>query len=200
MNQTEYQEISGYELDQASQEVIGAIEIPMTDLADMDATGQLKLMREWFLANYEDPAHSLPYESREGGYIWIEAYEASIIGFVNWLTMNPSARLVRKNLARYAQSIDKAALNKSLSQVVLQFATPGVPDIYQGQEARDFGFVDPDNRSSPVCSQARNTISPAALASSTTSWCRKAMPKSPQMLASPYPPIDFFPARRNGKS
>ena len=45
-----------------------------------------------------------------------------------------------------------------------------------------------------------NTISPAALASSTTSWCRKAMPKSPQMLASPYPPIDFFQARRNGKS
>ena len=27
------------------------------------------------------------------------AYEASIIGFVDWLTMNPSARLVRKNLA-----------------------------------------------------------------------------------------------------
>ena len=44
------------------------------------------------------------------------AYEASIIEFVDWLTMNPSARLVRKDLARYAQTIDRAALNKSLSQ------------------------------------------------------------------------------------
>ena len=63
--------MSGYEVDPAGQEVIGAVEIRMTDLAEMDATDQLKFMREWFLANYEDPAHSLPYESREGGYIWI---------------------------------------------------------------------------------------------------------------------------------
>ena len=71
MNQSEYQEMSGYEVDPAGQEVIGSVEIRMTDLAEMDATDQLKFMREWFLANYEDPAHSLPYESREGGYIWI---------------------------------------------------------------------------------------------------------------------------------
>ena len=63
--------MSGYEVDPAGQEVIDAVEIRMTDLAEMDATDQLKFMREWFLANYEDPVHSLPYESREGGYIWI---------------------------------------------------------------------------------------------------------------------------------
>ena len=28
-------------------------------------------MRRWFFARYEDPVHSLPYESREGGYIWL---------------------------------------------------------------------------------------------------------------------------------
>ena len=28
-------------------------------------------MRRWFLARYEDPVHSLPYESRDGGYIWL---------------------------------------------------------------------------------------------------------------------------------
>ena len=72
MSHTEYQEMSSYEVDQANQEVIGAIEIRMADLADMDATEQHRFMSEWFLANYEDPAHSLPYESREGGYIWID--------------------------------------------------------------------------------------------------------------------------------
>ena len=85
------------------------------------------------------------------------AYEASIIGFVDWLTMTPSSRLVRKDLARYAQAIDKAALNKSLSQVVFKLATPGVPDIYQGQEARDFSFVDPDNRR-PIDFAARSRV------------------------------------------
>ena len=63
--------MSGYEVDRSNQEVIGAIEIRIADLAEMDATDQLRFMREWFLANYEDPVHSLPYESREGGYIWI---------------------------------------------------------------------------------------------------------------------------------
>ena len=37
----------------------------------MDATAQSEIMRDWFLDNYEDPVHSLPYESREGGYIWV---------------------------------------------------------------------------------------------------------------------------------
>ena len=63
--------MSNYEIGRENQEVIGTIEIRMTDLAEMDATDQLNFMREWFLANYEDPVHSLPYESREGGYIWI---------------------------------------------------------------------------------------------------------------------------------
>jgi malto-oligosyltrehalose synthase len=34
----------------------------------------------------------------------------------------------------------------SLSQVILKFTTPGIPDIYQGTELWDFSLVDPDNR------------------------------------------------------
>lgn len=34
----------------------------------------------------------------------------------------------------------------SLSQVLLKIASPGVPDIYQGNEVWDFSMVDPDNR------------------------------------------------------
>ena len=58
-------------LKRTDEEVIGAIEIRLADLVEMDATDQLRFMREWFLDKYEDPVHSLPYESREGGYIWI---------------------------------------------------------------------------------------------------------------------------------
>ena len=37
-------------------------------------------------------------------------------------------------------------LYTALGQVVLKLASPGVPDIYQGQELWDFSLVDPDNR------------------------------------------------------
>ena len=40
-------------------------------IGELDASAQAKMMRDWFLDNYEDPVHSLPYESREGGYIWV---------------------------------------------------------------------------------------------------------------------------------
>jgi len=33
-----------------------------------------------------------------------------------------------------------------LSQTLLKLTSPGVPDIYQGQELWDFSLVDPDNR------------------------------------------------------
>ncbi len=80
---------------------------------------------------------------------WISTnadYEGAIVGFVDWLATNPGAEALRKDLGRFVQEMDKAVLAKSLSQVVLKIATPGTPDIYQGQEARDFSFVDPDNR------------------------------------------------------
>ncbi len=34
----------------------------------------------------------------------------------------------------------------SLTQTLLKLTSPGVPDIYQGQELWDFSLVDPDNR------------------------------------------------------
>lgn len=32
---------------------------------------QQEAMKAWFFSNFEDPAHRTPYESSEGGYIWI---------------------------------------------------------------------------------------------------------------------------------
>jgi hypothetical protein len=41
------------------------------DLKDLPRELQLDAMRHWFFEHYEDPAERTPYESREGGYIWI---------------------------------------------------------------------------------------------------------------------------------
>lgn len=40
-------------------------------LRAMEPEQQMEVMRYWFYENFEDPAHQTPYESAEGGYIWI---------------------------------------------------------------------------------------------------------------------------------
>ena len=45
--------------------------ISRSELAEADRDKQIEVMRTWFSQNFEDPAERTPYESREGGYIWI---------------------------------------------------------------------------------------------------------------------------------
>ncbi|MDQ2659369.1 MAG: malto-oligosyltrehalose synthase [Verrucomicrobiota bacterium] len=44
------------------------------------------------------------------------------------------------------EEIARLGAINSLAQVILKMTTPGVPDIYQGNEIWDFSLVDPDNR------------------------------------------------------
>jgi 4-alpha-glucanotransferase len=45
----------------------------------------------------------------------------------------------------HSEIVDYGIIN-SLSQLLLKFTCPGVPDTYQGSELWDLSFVDPDNR------------------------------------------------------
>ena len=45
--------------------------VSRTAFRRMRKAQKLEMMIEWFHQNYEDPAESTPYESAEGGYIWI---------------------------------------------------------------------------------------------------------------------------------
>ncbi|WP_076998364.1 malto-oligosyltrehalose synthase [Variovorax sp. KK3] len=84
-----------------------------------------------------------------------EAYEKALEGFVRAL-LGPDAdprflddlQALGRTLAWYG------ALN-SLSLTLLKFASPGVPDLYQGNEMMDLSLVDPDNRR-PVDYDARS--------------------------------------------
>ncbi|WP_370560999.1 hypothetical protein [Edwardsiella tarda] len=53
--------------------------VPLKSLQYISKMDQLEVMRNWFFDNFEDPANSCPYESREGGYAYIYGgpYEAS---------------------------------------------------------------------------------------------------------------------------
>ncbi len=57
----------------------------------------------------------------------------------------------------FAERISERGMVYSLAQTVLKLTSPGVPDIYQGNELWDFSLVDPDNRR-PVDYDVRREI------------------------------------------
>ncbi|MBP2538520.1 hypothetical protein J2768_000918 [Agrobacterium tumefaciens] len=52
-------------------EQVDEVEVDTTGEEEEDFTDDYDGLKEWFYNNYEDPAQSLPYNSREGGYQWI---------------------------------------------------------------------------------------------------------------------------------
>ena len=64
------------------------------------------------------------------------------------LSPRPQGRtnLFLDSMQKFLQPVIFFGLMNSLSQLVLKLTSPGVPDIYQGQELWDFSLVDPDNR------------------------------------------------------
>ncbi|GAB3181563.1 malto-oligosyltrehalose synthase [Telluribacter humicola] len=79
----------------------------------------------------------------------------------NWTTPNEEYEQATKDFARklldqsnpfwksfapFHQKVADYGIVNSLSQVLLKFTCPGVPDVYQGTEYWDLSLVDPDNR------------------------------------------------------
>lgn len=81
---------------------------------------------------------------------WIqpnEAWDEAVRNFISGLL--PKGRKSSPFLKTFepvAAEIAQIGMVNSLSQTVLKFTSPGVPDIYQGNELWDFSLVDPDNR------------------------------------------------------
>jgi (1->4)-alpha-D-glucan 1-alpha-D-glucosylmutase len=80
---------------------------------------------------------------------WInpnKLYEDAVDHFIrSVLDPSPDNRFLRE-LTGFVDRIKAAGMWNSLSQTVLKIASPGVPDLYQGNEIWDFSLVDPDNR------------------------------------------------------
>ncbi|WP_162241808.1 malto-oligosyltrehalose synthase [Pseudorhodoferax sp. Leaf267] len=74
------------------------------------------------------------------------AYEEALTGFVQGVLGRLSPNPVLADLrARAAEMAWFGALN-SLAMTVIKYTSPGVPDMYQGNEVIDLSLVDPDNR------------------------------------------------------
>jgi (1->4)-alpha-D-glucan 1-alpha-D-glucosylmutase len=73
-------------------------------------------------------------------------YEAAVSSFVKaLLDPGPKNRFLKEFLP-FQRRVARMGLWNSLSQTLLKLTSPGVPDIYQGNELWDLSLVDPDNR------------------------------------------------------
>jgi malto-oligosyltrehalose synthase/4-alpha-glucanotransferase len=81
-----------------------------------------------------------------------EEYENATIEFAKKLLNRNEG--FWKSFEEFHSSIADYGIINSLSQLLLKFTCPGVPDTYQGSEFWDLSFVDPDNRR-PVDYQKR---------------------------------------------
>jgi (1->4)-alpha-D-glucan 1-alpha-D-glucosylmutase len=61
------------------------------------------------------------------------------------LKQGPQNRFLN-DFVPFQKRVARLGLWNSLSQTVLKLTSPGVPDIYQGNELWDLSLVDPDNR------------------------------------------------------
>ena len=92
---------------------------------------------------------------------WIqpnEEWDATMRDFVAKI-LDPSPR--NKFLPGFlpvAQEIARLGAINSLAQTLLKLTSPGVPDIYQGNEVWDYSLVDPDNRRPVDYKQRRDML------------------------------------------
>ena len=73
-------------------------------------------------------------------------YEQAVMQFVRAILDPTESRVFLDDFAQLQKKVAFFGIFNSLSQTVLKLGSPGVADIYQGNELWDFSLVDPDNR------------------------------------------------------
>ncbi len=73
-------------------------------------------------------------------------YEQAVVNFVSALLASINGNPFLNDFLPFQKRIARLGMFNSLSQVLLKLTSPGVPDLYQGNEIWDFSLVDPDNR------------------------------------------------------
>jgi len=73
-------------------------------------------------------------------------YEDALSHFIRTILERTDKNRFLSDIRDFQQRISRLGLLNSLSQTLLKLTSPGVPDIYQGNELFEFSLVDPDNR------------------------------------------------------
>jgi malto-oligosyltrehalose synthase/4-alpha-glucanotransferase len=100
-----------------------------------------------------------------------EVYEESCKKFVSGLLKSQSEFM--KSFRQLHATVADYGIINDLSQTLLKFTCPGVPDVYQGTEFWDLSMVDPDNRrlvDYEARAQSLNELLSAKINSISTLW------------------------------
>ena len=73
-------------------------------------------------------------------------YEEAVSKFIRSILVQDSENPFLNDFEAFQQRVSRLGVWNSLSQTLLKLSSPGIPDIYQGNEIWDFSLVDPDNR------------------------------------------------------
>lgn len=76
----------------------------------------------------------------------IMPYEDGLLIFIRKILNLSKKNTFLADFLPFQQRVAYWGMFNSLSQTLLKLTSPGVPDIYQGNELWDFSLVDPDNR------------------------------------------------------
>jgi len=85
-------------------------------------------------------------------------YERALSAFVRSLLDRSGSNAFLEDFAEFQRPINRIGALNSLSQALLKLTSPGVPDIYQGNELFEFALVDPDNRRSVDYNRRRELL------------------------------------------
>jgi (1->4)-alpha-D-glucan 1-alpha-D-glucosylmutase len=80
---------------------------------------------------------------------WINVnaeYESALAGFIDAMLGRLQGNRFLDEFVPFQRMVSWLGMLNSLSQTLIKLTSPGVPDIYQGNELWDFSLVDPDNR------------------------------------------------------
>ena len=73
-------------------------------------------------------------------------YESALVDFTRAILDRSTDNTFLADFENAARRIARIGAFNSFSQTLLKLTSPGVPDIYQGNELLEFNLVDPDNR------------------------------------------------------
>jgi len=124
-------------------------------LTPPDAAGRASLT-ERLQAYMEKATHEAKQRTS-----WInpnKAYDEAVGNFVSETLLGAPQNRFLAEVQEFCGRIGEAGQLNSLSQLALKLLSPGVPDIYQGQELWNYSLVDPDNRRPVDFSQCRQAL------------------------------------------
>jgi (1->4)-alpha-D-glucan 1-alpha-D-glucosylmutase len=121
------------------QTLVGAWPLePLTEKTDLDAFS--KRIGDYMLKAMREAKENTSWINQNA------AYENAVSSFLKKL-LNPGNRnRFLSDFIPFQRRVSRVGLWNSLSQTLLKLASPGVPDIYQGNDLWDLSLVDPDNR------------------------------------------------------